>query len=135
MDQRVSAEERRRRVEEVIHDLGLTKCADVQIGDEKRKGISGGEVKRLQFGSEVLTDPPLLFCDEPTTGLDSFMAQTVVGVMRDLAAKGKTILCTIHQPSSEVSLRNQTTIRERAGLTINKVHYIMNVWIHLLREK
>ncbi|OQV23731.1 Protein white [Hypsibius exemplaris] len=102
MDQRISPTERRERVEDVIRDLGLSNCSDVQIGDSKRKGISGGEMKRLQFGSEVLTDPPLLFCDEPTTGLDSFMAQTVVGVMRDLAAKGKTILCTIHQPSSEV---------------------------------
>ena len=102
MDQHFSAEERGRLVEEVIHDLGLTACANTRIGDEKRKGISGGEMKRLQFGCEVLTDPPLLFCDEPTTGLDSFMAGTVVGLMRDLAAKGKTILCTIHQPSSEV---------------------------------
>ena len=48
-----------------------------------------------------MTDPNILFCDEPTSGLDSFMAKTVVDVMRDMAARGKLIICTIHQPSSE----------------------------------
>lgn len=43
-----------------------------------------------------------MFCDEPTSGLDSFMAQNVVTVLKSLAEKGKTIICTIHQPSSEV---------------------------------
>jgi ABC-type multidrug transport system ATPase subunit len=56
----------------------------------------------LAFASEVLTNPPLLFCDEPTSGLDSFMAMSVVESMRSLAKQGKTIICTIHQPSSEV---------------------------------
>lgn len=49
-----------------------------------------------------MTDPPLLFCDEPTTGLDSFSAQNLVGMMKELASRGKTIICTIHQPSSRV---------------------------------
>jgi ABC-type multidrug transport system ATPase subunit len=56
----------------------------------------------LKQKKKVLTDPPLLFCDEPTSGLDSFMAQNVVGVMKALAEKGKTIVATIHQPSSEL---------------------------------
>nr|CAD7598245.1 unnamed protein product [Timema genevievae] len=51
---------------------------------------------------EVLTDPPLMFCDEPTSGLDSFMAQNVVSVLKAMANKGKTVVSTIHQPSSEV---------------------------------
>jgi ABC-type multidrug transport system ATPase subunit len=49
-----------------------------------------------------LSDPPLLFCDELTTGLDSFNALLLVGMLKDMAAKGKTVVCTIHQPSSEV---------------------------------
>lgn len=51
---------------------------------------------------KVLTDPPLMFCDEPTSGLDSFMAQNVVSVLKSMASKGKTVICTIHQPSSEM---------------------------------
>lgn len=64
--------------------------------------ILGGEAKRLLFASELLNNPPLLFCDEPTTGLDSFMAESVVNVMRNLVKAGRTIICTIHQPSSIV---------------------------------
>lgn len=68
----------------------------------RTKGLSGGERKRLSFASESLTDPSLLFCDEPTSGLDSFMADTVLQVLKKLALKGKTIVVTIHQPSSEL---------------------------------
>lgn len=50
----------------------------------------------------MITDPNLLFCDEPTSGLDSFMAMSIVDCMRKLADNGKTIICTIHQPSSEI---------------------------------
>lgn len=50
----------------------------------------------------MVTDPMLLFCDEPTTGLDSFSACSVVTVLRTVAARGKTVICSIHQPSSEV---------------------------------
>ena len=50
----------------------------------------------------MLTDPPLLFCDEPTSGLDSFMAASVLELLVGLAREGKTVICTIHQPSSEI---------------------------------
>ncbi|XP_043198378.1 protein white-like isoform X1 [Amphibalanus amphitrite] len=104
MDSHVPYEARMKRVADVIQDLGLTKCADTVIGSPSlgKKGISGGEMKRLSFACEVITDPPLMLCDEPTSGLDSFMAQNVVAVLKTLAERGKTVICTIHQPSSEV---------------------------------
>ncbi|XP_050431841.1 protein white [Adelges cooleyi] len=103
MDRHIPYEKRMARVEEVIQELSLKKCEDTIIGVAgKIKGLSGGEMKRLSFASEVLTDPPLMFCDEPTSGLDSFMAQNVVSVLKSMSTKGKTIVCTIHQPSSEV---------------------------------
>ncbi|XP_066997539.2 protein white-like [Anabrus simplex] len=103
MDRHIPYKQRMRRVEEVISELALTKCQNTIIGIPGRiKGISGGEMKRLSFASEVLTDPPLMFCDEPISGLDSFMAQNVVLVLKNMALKGKTVVCTIHQPSSEV---------------------------------
>lgn len=47
-------------------------------------------------------NPSLLFCDEPTTGLDSFMALNVMQTLKILAASGRTVICTVHQPSSEL---------------------------------
>ncbi|XP_074659151.1 protein white-like isoform X2 [Tubulanus polymorphus] len=103
MDHHISYKKRLQRIEDVLLELGLMKCADSIIGIPGRtKGISGGEMKRLSFASEVLTNPPLMYCDEPTSGLDSFMAQNVIQTLKNLTAKGKTIMCTIHQPSSEV---------------------------------
>ncbi|XP_012134698.1 protein white isoform X2 [Megachile rotundata] len=103
MDRHIPMEQRIDRVNRVINELALTKCRNTVIGQPGRiKGLSGGEMKRLSFASEVLTDPPLMFCDEPTSGLDSFMAHQVVSVLKALAARGKTIVATLHQPSSEL---------------------------------
>ena len=49
-----------------------------------------------------MTNPRILFCDEPTSGLDSFMAFSVVDILKKLALQGKTVICTIHQPSSQI---------------------------------
>ncbi|XP_011149501.1 protein white [Harpegnathos saltator] len=103
MDRRIPRDQRIKRVNEVIEELALSKCRNTIIGVAgKVKGLSGGEMKRLSFASEVLTDPPLMFCDEPTSGLDSFMAHQVVSILKALAARGKTIIATLHQPSSEL---------------------------------
>lgn len=103
MDGHVSKADKLQRVENVMQELGLTKCADTFIGTPgKVKGISGGEMKRLSFASELITNPPLLFTDEVTSGLDSFMALSVVQSLKTMVHMGHTIMCTVHQPSSEV---------------------------------
>lgn len=103
MGRAIPYREKIERVNEVITELSLGKCADVIIGTPGIvKGLSGGERKRLAFASEALTDPSLLLCDEPTSGLDSFMASNVLQVLKGLANKSKTIIITIHQPSSEL---------------------------------
>ncbi|KAG1689826.1 hypothetical protein DVH05_001860 [Phytophthora capsici] len=91
-----------KRVDEVMEELGLMKCRDTLIGGESLRGISGGERKRLSFATEILTNPSILFADEPTSGLDSFMAETVIKQLQQIARDGRTVLATIHQPSSEV---------------------------------
>uniref|UniRef100_A0A8R1DKN3 ABC transporter domain-containing protein n=2 Tax=Caenorhabditis japonica TaxID=281687 RepID=A0A8R1DKN3_CAEJA len=99
------AEKRRRRVANVMAQLGLYKCQNTRIGSiGGQKGISGGEMRRLTFACELLSNPSVLFCDEPTTGLDSFMAESVVQVLSNLAKSGRTVICTIHQPSSQLYL-------------------------------
>lgn len=64
--------------------MGLTGCAESRIGAAHgtKKGISGGERKRLAFASEALTNPPIFFCDEPTSSLDTFMAQSIVQTLQ-----------------------------------------------------
>ncbi|KAG1687842.1 hypothetical protein DVH05_004573 [Phytophthora capsici] len=91
-----------KRVDEVMEELGLMKCRDTLIGGISLRGISGGERKRLSFATEILTNPSILFVDEPTSGLDSFMAETVTMQLQQIARDGRTVIATIHQPSSEV---------------------------------
>ncbi|GAB1608806.1 protein white-like [Argonauta hians] len=102
MDKSYTKEEREARVKTVIRELSLTKCAETLIGDERIQGISGGERKRVCFASEILTDPPLIFLDEPTSGLDSYLAKNLIQSLRNMASRGRTIITTIHQPSSEI---------------------------------
>ncbi|KAK6052836.1 ABC transporter, ATP-binding protein [Cooperia oncophora] len=101
----LSQEKREKRLNVILAQLGLTKCQDNRIGVVGvQKGISGGEGRRLTFACELLSNPGILFCDEPTTGLDSFMAEHVVVVLSKLARSGRTIVCTIHQPASQLFL-------------------------------
>eukprot|EP01062_Namystynia_karyoxenos_P084359 TRINITY_DN9906_c0_g1_i1.p1 TRINITY_DN9906_c0_g1~~TRINITY_DN9906_c0_g1_i1.p1 ORF type:complete len:639 (+),score=122.80 TRINITY_DN9906_c0_g1_i1:83-1918(+) len=100
---RLSEEECSARVERIIQTLRLTKCADTQCGDALKRGISGGERKRLCVAQEMLTDPYVLLCDEPTSGLDSTTALVCVEALRDLARdRGIAVLCSVMQPSSQV---------------------------------
>lgn len=66
------------------------------------RGISGGERKRTSIGYEILVDPSLLLLDEPTSGLDSTSANNLLRVLQNLAKAGRTIITTIHQPSSRI---------------------------------
>ena len=69
------------KVTELIESLKLDKAADTKIGGSLVKGVSGGERKRTSIGVELITDPNLIFLDEPTTGLDSFTATNVIEVL------------------------------------------------------
>lgn len=95
-------EERMRRVQQIIDDLKLNKCENTKIGGPLIKGVSGGERKRTSIGVELITNPSLIFLDEPTTGLDSYTATQVMRTLRDLANSGRTIVQTIHQPNSDI---------------------------------
>jgi ATP-binding cassette subfamily G (WHITE) protein 2 len=65
-----------RLVLDVIGELGLSKAKDTIVGDEKVRGISGGERRRTNIGAQLISDPAVLFLDEPTSGLDAFQAQS-----------------------------------------------------------
>ncbi|RZC74772.1 hypothetical protein C5167_050254 [Papaver somniferum] len=72
------------------------------VGGGLLRGISGGERKRVSIGQEMLVNPSLLLLDEPTSGLDSTTAQRIVATLRELARGGRTVVTTIHQPSSRL---------------------------------
>jgi len=90
------------RVRSIIDELRLNKCQNTKIGGPLIKGVSGGERKRTSIGVELITDPNLIFLDEPTTGLDSFTATSVMETLKELAKSGRTIIQTIHQPNSDI---------------------------------
>ena len=90
------------KVDDIITVMGLEKCCDTLVGDVFKRGISGGERKRTSIGIELVSDPNLLFLDEPTTGLDSTTALDVMKNLAELKARGITIISTIHAPSKEI---------------------------------
>lgn len=98
----LSKEEKTKHAEEVITQLGLTNCKNTIMGGPFLRGVSGGERKRVSIGQEILINPSLLFLDEPTSGLDSTSAQQVVTLLWELAKGGRTVLMSIHQPSSRL---------------------------------
>lgn len=97
-----TSEERKKVVEEAILELGLKECADTRIGNNIHKGCSGGEKRRTSIGVQLLSNPSVLFLDEPTTGLDATSAFQLVRTLKSLVGKGRTIVTTIHQPRSEI---------------------------------
>jgi ABC-type multidrug transport system ATPase subunit len=91
---------KQQRIDEIMKVLGLFHISSSIVGDEKRRGISGGQKKRLSIGIEIIHKPQMIFLDEPTTGLDSAIAYEVMYAVRQIANQHRTIICTIHQPST-----------------------------------
>ncbi|KAH9314022.1 hypothetical protein KI387_022649 [Taxus chinensis] len=98
----LTKQQKEQRAQEVVCELGLERCQDTVIRGNFVRGISGGERKRVCIGCEILTDPSLLFLDEPTSGLDSTTALRIVQMLHDIAEAGRTVVTTIHQPSSRL---------------------------------
>ncbi|KAJ4904593.1 ABC-2 type transporter family protein [Raphanus sativus] len=94
--------QKEQRAVSVIQELGLERCQDTMIGGSFVRGVSGGEKKRVCIGNEIMTNPSLLFLDEPTSTLDSTTALKIVQMLQSIAKAGKTVVTTIHQPSSRL---------------------------------
>ena len=97
-----SIEEKKEIVDKMISTLHLEKCKDTIVGDSILKGISGGERKRLSVGMEMIMNPSIIFLDEPTSGLDTYTAYSLIKSLKNLTEEGRTVVATIHQPSSEI---------------------------------
>lgn len=97
MDRRTTWLELNKTITRVMENLGINHRRQVQIS-----GLSGGQRKRLALAVQLLTEPQILFCDEPTTGLDSYSANNVVNLLKQLACESRIVICAIHQPTSGV---------------------------------
>ena len=85
----------------VLQGLGLWAARDTIIGTPLKKGVSGGQKRRVSVATQLVTNPRILFLDEPTSGLDSTASYEVISSLREVARVSRTaILASIHQPSS-----------------------------------
>ena len=85
----ITRTERLRRVDQLLASFGLSEQADTIIGTPIRKGLSGGQKRRVSVASQLITAPKILFLDEPTSGLDSVASYEVMAYLRAVAKKNK----------------------------------------------
>jgi ABC-type multidrug transport system ATPase subunit len=100
-----SREKRDQIVSRVLDLLGLRPIAGALVGYGMGHGLNPEERKRLCIGIELVSEPALLFLDEPTTGLDANGADKVMEVVEKVARSGTAVICTIHQPSERIFAR------------------------------
>ncbi|KAK4210943.1 P-loop containing nucleoside triphosphate hydrolase protein [Rhypophila decipiens] len=113
-------QERTARIDGLLDSFGLRDQANALIGTPIRKGISGGQKRRVGVASQLITSPKILFLDEPTSGLDSAASWEVINYLKGVAKRNKLIvIASIHQPStSTFSLFDKLLL-----LSAGKSHY------------
>ncbi|KAG2020925.1 multidrug resistance protein 1 [Coprinopsis cinerea AmutBmut pab1-1] len=102
----ISDVDKQTRVNDLLEKLGINHVRDTRIGDVsggKARGISGGEMRRVTIGLELIASPDVLLLDEPTSGLDSVSAARIANVLHAIAhdpVNPIPVIASIHQPSS-----------------------------------
>lgn len=89
-------------MEQVIKIIELDDIKDSIVGIPGKGGISLEQRKRLTIAVELVSNPSIIFMDEPTSGLDARAAAIVMRVVKNIVTTGRTIVCTIHQPSIDI---------------------------------
>lgn len=90
-------------VERIIQELGLGGIRDSLVGTVEKRGVSGGQRKRVNVGLELAIEPSLLILDEPTSGLDSTSSRLVLQALRREAMEGVNVILVVHQPRCDPS--------------------------------
>ncbi|KAG2488202.1 hypothetical protein HYH03_013196 [Edaphochlamys debaryana] len=114
-----SALERRQVVEAVLGMMALRGIAGDRVGSVERRGISGGQRKRVNIALELVSRPAVLLLDEPTSGLDASCCSDVLRSLSDLAATGVNVVAVVHQPRySTFELFDQVLLLGPTGRTV-----------------
>jgi ABC-2 type transport system ATP-binding protein len=102
------------RVEEILHTFSLLPFRKTKV-----QVLSKGLKQRVNIGRALLTDPPVLLFDEPTTGLDFEMTQEIYSLLQEMREAGKTILFTSHRPEEIKSLATRMMVLHEGGLVFD----------------
>ncbi|KAG6769791.1 hypothetical protein POTOM_025453 [Populus tomentosa] len=106
-------------IERVIEALGLQTVRDSVVGTVEKRGISGGQRKRVNVGLEMVMEPSLLILDEPTSGLDSSSSLLLIRALRREALEGVNICMVVHQPSYALfKMFDDFILLAKGGLTV-----------------
>ncbi|XP_026731653.1 protein white-like [Trichoplusia ni] len=97
-------------LDSLMEEFQLRVHKDTPIG-----ALSGGEKRLLSLATTLLSNPQILICDEPTTGLDSYNALLVIGVLKKLSAAGRVVICSVHQPSCDLFKEFNTVLLMAEG--------------------
>ena len=89
-------------VEEVMELVELKPLRQALVGLPSENGLSTEQRKRLTIAVELVANPSIIFMDEPTSGLDARAAAIVMRTVRNTVDTGRTVVCTIHQPSIDI---------------------------------
>ncbi|XP_045087511.1 ABC transporter G family member 41-like [Aegilops tauschii subsp. strangulata] len=89
-------------VNEVLETIELDEIRDSLVGIPGVNGLSTEQRKRLTIAVELVSNPSIIFMDEPTSGLDARAAAIVMRAVKNVADTGRTVVCTIHQPSIDI---------------------------------
>ncbi|CDO99881.1 unnamed protein product [Coffea canephora] len=115
----VNTETRKMFVEEVMELVELNVLRDSLVGLPGVDGLSTEQRKRLTIAVELVANPSIIFMDEPTSGLDARAAAIVMRAVRNTVDTGRTVVCTIHQPSIDIfEAFDELFLMKRGGQTI-----------------
>uniref|UniRef100_A0A0R0KS95 ABC transporter domain-containing protein n=1 Tax=Glycine max TaxID=3847 RepID=A0A0R0KS95_SOYBN len=98
----INVETRKMFIEEVMELVELKPLRHVLVGFPGVTGLSTEQRKRLTIAVELVANPSIIFMDEPTSGLDARAAAIVMRIVRNTVDTGRTVVCTIHQPSMDI---------------------------------
>ncbi|KAI3434296.1 uncharacterized protein J3R85_006768 [Psidium guajava] len=115
----VSKEKKREFVEEVMKLVELDTLRHALVGLPGSSGLSTEQRKRLTIAVELVANPSIIFMDEPTSGLDARAAAIVMRTVRNTVDTGRTVVCTIHQPSIDIfEAFDELLLMKRGGCVI-----------------